>query len=280
MTAKRLITIALTLILALSLAACGGGNDTPPASEETPEVTQEPEAPQSTPEATPEATVVSDDAETSVANEVIGIWYLTAYETEGITLNPAAIGMEMTMIINEDKTASMQSTIGDSPEGSWVIEDGKLLVTLDGATSIFELNDDVLTTHEDGAILYLSREMRPGIEAPSVRTDVTLEDFAGDWIAVASSVFGLMESLEAAGVVESSVSITGADVIYSILLKTDPGTTSESAYAGMLEDNMLAVIGNNPTTLEEEMLILRIHEDGTLSNAISGNIKLFYERAG
>ena len=280
MTAKRLIAIALSLILAFSLAACGGGSDTPPASEETPEVTQEPEATPSAPEATPETTAVSDDAETSMANEIIGIWYLISIEEGGSTLNPVSVGVEMILTFNEDKTMSMQSTIEDSKEGSWVIDDGKFLATLDGVTSTIELNGGVLSLYEEGTILYFSREQSSAIKAPPIRTDVTLEDFAGDWIAVAAVIDGLIEPLEATGVVESSISITGAELTFSILLETNPGTTSKSVYAGSLEGNMLAVIGKNPITLEEEMLILFIHEDGTLSNPISENTKLFYERAG
>ena len=280
MIAKRLITLVLTLILSLSLAACDDGKDTPPASGETPEVAQEPEATPNAPEATPDATAVSDDAETSMANEIIGIWYLISIEEEGSTLNPVSAGVEMTLTFNEDKTMSMQSTIEDTQEGSWVIEDGKLIATLDGVTSTYELNDGVLTLYEGGSILYFSREQSSAIKAPPIRTDVTLEDFAGDWIAVAAGIDGLMEPLEAAGVVESSISITGAELTFSILLETNPGTTSKSVYTGSLEGSMLAVIGENPITLEEEMLVLFIHEDGTLSNPISENTKLFYERAG
>ncbi len=140
----------------------------------------------------------------AVAEEdLTGDWYLV--DVAG--MNPADMGMSITMTLNADGTANMVSIMSGtdlSQDGTWRIEGDKLIVsTNDGAPDTeMTIGDGVLTGDMGGgAIATFSRDASATAETTvfaEVNPDAQPEDFNGNWYATHVSMQGMTISVEAA----------------------------------------------------------------------------------
>ena len=158
----------------------------------------------------------------------VGSWTLTGVEAEGMTLDPAMLGMEITMTLNEDGTAQMGMSGLVEEGGTWSVEgdvvtvidpdgeempmtfteDGSLRAEQDGMAMIFTLS----TGDEGQSVIGAAAEV-------AVLEDVALEDFNGEWTATHGLTMGIEVPLETLGLT-MDVSMTTA---------TSPSATARTA---------------------------------------------------
>ncbi len=86
-----------------------------------------------------------------------GQWVLTGAEANGTALDISAMGLEMSMTLNEDGTCNLIAN-GVEEIGSWVIE-GEGIVVTDAAneSNAFVMDEDRLVAEQDGAKMIFSR---------------------------------------------------------------------------------------------------------------------------
>lgn len=139
------------------------------------------------------------------AADVAGDWYMIEMQAEGMTINPADMGMEMILTLAEDGTASM-SGMGDEPStGTWAINGTTVTVTIEGDPLDFTLADGKLTASQDDMTMVFSKEASATF-APAAPVEAAAEDFAGTWNAERIGMEGQYYP----------VSILGADITAAI----------------------------------------------------------------
>ena len=123
---------------------------------------------------------------------VTGIWYLV----EAAGLNPAAIGMSMTITLNEDGTGVVSQPAGDK-EASWKLDGSTLTLTMDGEDENFEVSDGTLkTTLLDGTPLTFGRE-EAAVVIPQAVAAESEEDFFGTWVVSTIGMNGALLPMNA-----------------------------------------------------------------------------------
>ena len=140
------------------------------------------------------------------AETVTGDWYAVEMVQDGMTINPGAMGMEITMILNEDGTMALNmSMMGEtqSEEGTWSIVDGKVsLISEEDESAVeFTLQEDgTLKGEDDGSTLIFSREAAalPAVEFAEINPDAQPEDFNGEWQFAYLSMAGITFDAETA----------------------------------------------------------------------------------
>ena len=109
------------------------------------------------------------------ATDVVGDWYLTEVQMGEDTLPPSALGMEMTITLNEGGTALIVTSYGEEAEeeaDTWTMTDGALTLTAaEGEAQEFLLEDDLLKYDIGGAYLIFSREVPEAAVLPKVRAE-------------------------------------------------------------------------------------------------------------
>jgi len=113
--------------------------------------------------------------------ELTGAWYAATMSQGETTLELAALGMQMTLTLNEDGTATMDMSGEDLKEGTWKATDTGVDVTIDGSTVSGTLADGELSLAKDGQTILFNREAPKAIEFAEARTDTTLEEFNGTY---------------------------------------------------------------------------------------------------
>ena len=199
----------------------------------------------------------------------VGSWTLTGVEMQGMTLDPAMLGMEITMTLNEDGTAEMGMS-GLVEEGTWSM-DGDTVTMLDanGDTMTLTLAEDGTLRGEDdgvGMIFTHSGEAAPianEMVAPEgALEDVALADFNGEWTSTRAVVMGQEVPMEQIGqqmdanIQDGSVTIT----------TTDGSGTIQAA----LDGNAL-IVDNAGVQMPFYLL-----EDGTMSMSLDIGVTIQY----
>ena len=128
-----------------------------------------------------------------------GDWYLS--DVAGT--NPAGMGLSMTMTLNADGTVKVTMTMGGEPqeqEGTWVLEDDKITVTIDDTPQVFTIVEGTLQADMGGAIGTFTREPAEAtaIEFADVNPDALAEDYNGSWKATYMSAMGMTLSIDSA----------------------------------------------------------------------------------
>ena len=207
----------------------------------------------------------------------VGSWTLTGVEANGETYDPAMLGMEITMTLNEDGTAEMGMSGLVEEGGTWSVEgDVVTVIDPDGEEMPMTFTEDgSLRAEQDGMgmIFTLSTgdEGQSAIGAAAevaVLEDVALEDFNGEWTATHGLTMGIEVPLETLGLT-MDVSIDNGYITIS------DGTNSDIV-KGELAENALVV--------EESgvQMPFYLREDGTLSLAMEQSgmtIEIIFERA-
>lgn len=128
-------------------------------------------------------------AETS---DYVGIWALTSVESLGITLDPAALGLDAVMTVNEDGTC-VQESLGETMACTWTeTETGIVVNDAEGDLEYYTYADGVLTLEQDGIKMVFEPSALP-------LENQTLADFSGDWELDYVEYLGSYLSAEEAG---------------------------------------------------------------------------------
>lgn len=196
-----------------------------------------------------------------------GAWVL-----EGISLEDGLLAFDITdgggeveLTLEPDGSAHVSVTEGlldaaslsyltgwEADAESWAMDGENVLVTTpSGAVLTLTPEEDALCARQQGSTL---RFVRPEAAAPvAIRTDATLEDFAGSWTAVSADMFGLEMSADMLGMYMSA-DIEGNAITLRIAAddpanETPPSSVDE--YTGTLEGGALIVKTELEATADE-----------------------------
>lgn len=184
------------------------------------------------------------------AMDVTGDWYLNAIEAEGVQMDPALLGLDMSITLNADGTAALSSFGNGADMGTWSIS-GSILAITDsvGDTMIAELIGNELVIDETetiGGSMILGREKQApqGYVPAAVESAPALQDFEGTWTASLIDMLGMQMAMDKIGmklVLEiegDKATVTsnesGADVSYEAPLTLQGDTLNVAA----VEDQM------------------------------------------
>ena len=195
------------------------------------------------------------------AGDVAGTWYLNELVMEGMTMNPADMGMQVTMELKEDGTAAMTSSIdGTTTEGTWAQDGETVTVTTDGDEVAFALADGKLSADMGDGVMVFTKDQPEGETfAPAEPIQAAEEDFAGAWKAeyigmegsyypvsllgsdVTAKIEGTKITLDGFMFSNTELPLEYADGALSMSGTDEESGTSMSVQAQMLEGGMLAV---------------------------------------
>ena len=115
-----------------------------------------------------------------------GEWVLTGAEGNGTVLDISGMGLEMSMLLNEDGTCTL-ITNGMGETGAWVeIEGGVTVTDGAGAANDFMLTEDKLVAEEGGAKMIFSRVGEMGA-------------YADVWVVTSMEMMGMTMDAASAG---------------------------------------------------------------------------------
>ena len=129
---------------------------------------------------------------------VTGIWYLNEVQMEGLSLNPATLGVEMTITLNEDGTCVSETIQDEETEetlGTWEMGDGVVIVAMEGEEepSEFAVEDGQLSADLGGVIGIFGREAPEALVAPEIVPAENEDAFLGIWtlssIGIGDTIF-------------------------------------------------------------------------------------------
>lgn len=206
--------------------------------------------------------------------DLTGEWYLTELAMGDTSVDPSALGMNITITLNGDGTAVLVSTYGDeeeTQEGTWAqTEAGVEVVTGENPTALL-LEDGKLKLDmgEEGAMIF----GREKTEAPALPAAVAAESedaFLGTWKITSVSMMGLVVPAEVA---EINVTMTVEAGKVTLLSGEEPQEIPTTFADGVL------------TASEPDMgeIKLSLCEDGTVSLEVSmgeaGQMIMYFTRA-
>lgn len=125
--------------------------------------------------------------------DFVGTWTATVMETEGMRLNVAELGLEMTLTLQADGTAVL-STFGEEDTAAWTYADGACDV--DGTLMVMTADGELCMDDEGERVFFVRGEAGEApaspdlLDAPQTVSDGLL-DYVGVWHAVYLSTGGL-----------------------------------------------------------------------------------------
>lgn len=211
-------------------------------------------------------------AAVTVPADYVGQWKLTSMTVSGMSMDPAALGLEMTMTLNADGTCTM-AAMGETDAGTWVkTETGIEMTDSEGTVDAYTLADGQLTAEQDGAKIAFSyvgaAETADEGEYVMPRANVPMADFNGTWVFSYLELNGEYYEPAAVGM-EATIVIEDSkgkcDFAY------DDGTSESYDFECELEE--IAEVGTvlyamflDPATGAQDGsgLALQLYEDGEL----------------
>lgn len=125
------------------------------------------------------------------ADDVTGTWYATSVSSGGITVDPSSIGMEMTLTLEADGTASM-AAMGESMSGTWTMDGSTVTVTLEGTSQPFAYDGNSLSYSEDDLGFTFERNAtQDTFVRPADVSAADITAFDGTWEAYKIGVMGM-----------------------------------------------------------------------------------------
>ena len=211
------------------------------------------------------------------AADVIGEWYLVDMVMGETSINPAAMGMNMTLVLNEDGTMTATNSYGDTEpetaEGTWELSDGNLVIALDDTPDTVLIQDGQLKMEmgEEGYFVF----GREPVTAPELPVAVPAENedaFLGTWKMSQINMGGMVMPAAAMGAETIMTVEAGKAVIGS--------EDSNDEYATAFADGVLTLTsaeeGSDPMTVE-------LNNDGSISISVSMGEELsmvmYFEKA-
>ena len=192
-----------------------------------------------------------------------GTWYLVEMTQNGVVINPAEMGMNWTITLNEDGTASNSMTMmGETQEkeGTWTQEGETVTITIDDQPQAFTLTDGNLIPADESMPAVFSKEAPAVAEKPAPVAAESEDAFVGEWDMTAIDMMGMYmtkDLLEAAG--------TGLDG-FSVKLSIQPGrVTAVSKSSADAEEQTVTY----ESTFEDGKLTFKIDLGEAASSAES-----------
>lgn len=193
------------------------------------------------------------------AIDVTGEWYANFY------------GISMTMTLNDSGSYTMQMDMeGEEPsDGTWEF-DGTALVMDKGTDDEMTLSYDSeavsFYAEQDGMEFVFTREMPQTFEAAPVRTDATIEEFAGAWACTLIDAMGIQAPPEMMGIhVDIKIEDSSVTLVIPELLGAEE-VTIEGAFA---EGTLTVTVPAESDYVEDTVFTLQLLEDGTMRVATS-----------
>ena len=178
----------------------------------------------------------------SAADDVSGTWYVTEASQGDIKLDPATIGIEMTLTLNPDGTAAL-SAMGQDQACAWTLNaDNNVVLTADGQDIVLNYDGTSLTLSEDGIGFKFERNAGEAFKRPADAAADSISAFNGSWTAVKAGVAGMYVDMS---------------VLASFGLELN-----ENALNFVITDGVLTAPDTDPQTLT--------FADGALSGEIPG----------
>ena len=123
----------------------------------------------------------------------MGTWTATVMETEGMRLNVADLGLEMTLTLGEDGTATLFS-FGEEDTSTWTYVDGAC--DLDGTLMVMTADGELCMDDEGDRVYFVRGEAGEAPASPNLPDGPQtvgdgLLDYVGTWHAVYLSTGGL-----------------------------------------------------------------------------------------
>lgn len=203
------------------------------------------------------------------AASVAGVWTMTAMISSGVEIDPASMGMEMSMDLAEDGTGTL-TAFGVGSEVTWTFDGATLDVTDPDGTVSFELQEDgtlradisgMETIWSSGAAD--SPEAAP-VETPAVATDVEDGAAVGVWQLASASTANIAVDLQAMGL--------------EILIEFAEDGTCTMTTNGVSETGAWTQDGANISMTDDASgteLVFQMLEDGTLLVDLQGMQMIF-----
>lgn len=203
------------------------------------------------------------------AASVAGVWTMTAMISSGVEIDPASMGMEMSMDLAEDGTGTL-TAFGVGSEVTWTFDGATLDVTDPDGTVSFELQEDgtlradisgMETIWSSGAAD--SPEAAP-VETPAVATDVEDDAAVGVWQLASASTANIAVDLQAMGL--------------EILIEFAEDGTCTMTTNGVSETGAWTQDGANISMTDDASgteLVFQMLEDGTLLVDLQGMQMIF-----
>ncbi len=203
------------------------------------------------------------------AASVAGVWTMTAMISSGVEIDPASMGMEMSMDLAEDGTGTL-TAFGVGSEVTWTFDGATLDVTDPDGTVSFELQEDgtlradisgMETIWSSGAVD--SPEAAP-VETPAVATDVEDGAAVGVWQLASASAANIAVDLQAMGL--------------EILIEFAEDGTCTMTTNGVSETGAWTQDGANISMTDDASgteLVFQMLEDGTLLVDLQGMQMIF-----
>lgn len=160
----------------------------------------------------------------ATAEDVTGLWYMVEMITNGVSINPAEMGINWTMELSEDGTAkNRMDAMGEVQEtsGTWTLDGDTVTVTIEGTPAVCQLVDGKLTIDMDGQTAVFSQEAPEVSAKPSVVAAESEEAFFGDWEISAVEMMGVYMNKD----MFSSAGMDG----FSVKLNIESGKVTMSA---------------------------------------------------
>ncbi|HPJ02510.1 MAG TPA: hypothetical protein PKU80_06695 [Candidatus Limiplasma sp.] len=195
---------------------------------------------------------------TAQSFDFTGTWYLVSISAEGVTLNPADMGMEMSMTLNADGTGAVSTTGEEDKVASWALDGETLTVTADEEPLAFTVSEEgQLVAEAEGAVMTFGREpAAPGFVAAAEIPAEDIAAFDGTWTITTVNAYGMVvpfaamaqSGLENATVVIENGAVTSFDA-------TEPAV-------GTLVDGKLVIASELGEEFAQTVSLL---EDGTIA---------------
>lgn len=207
--------------------------------------------------------------------DLTGTWHLNEVISGEISINPGVLGMDMSITLNADGTAS-GDVAGATGEGTWTMEDGNVVVTMTGDPLTFVLEDGNLVCTLEGSKMVFGREKAEAskVELGEALSDVALEDFNGQWNATIVDMMGMQIPVADMGM---QMVITIADGQVTMTEGEGEAATTATGEA-VLENGVLTVKTEN----DEDNLPLTIHENGMMAALLESDgmsMGIYFEKA-
>ncbi|MCL1796389.1 MAG: hypothetical protein FWG37_05825, partial [Clostridia bacterium] len=200
-------------------------------------------------------------------DDFLGVWYVIAIEINGVTMDAAEVGMEMSMDLRMDNSAHLYSSMNGNSVGSWAKKDGQVILTTEnGDSNVLLFAGDTVSIVQDEGAMTFGREKPAAVATESpIRTVSLLSDFDGVWNAVNMRTEGMLVPVEAMGFAVSMRIENGAAVI---------SLGDQSAIMqGAFHEGVLELVGEDGVAFRAAF-----HEDGTVSVVFDDSTTLYFQK--
>ena len=196
--------------------------------------------------------------------EITGEWYMTEMNMEGMSINPATMGMDIMMVLNEDGTATLTSVTGeDEPqvqEAAWKQEESGIVLTIEEETTTLTLEDGSLKMALDENNYYLfAREKAEAAPLPTPVAAENEEAFFGTWTMSQIEMGGIMLPASMMGMDAAVMTVEAGKVVVT---SGEENTEYTSAFA----DGALTITENIENA---EPMSLVLNDDGSLAMPVA-----------